>query len=188
MELAGQNIIDDNKGNSGELAELEKINQYFVFTLGNDSFGLNIEHVREVNEYGKVFSVPQAPHFIRGIINLRGEVIPVIDLNGRFFDKRSEVTKFTSIVVVEIEDKDEIILIGVMVDAFKEVIDVKENEIDETPSFGLNLENDYVSGVTNLGGEFVILLDVKTVLNIDQLSGADGVEERLKLGLIAKEH
>ncbi|MBN2038770.1 MAG: purine-binding chemotaxis protein CheW [Spirochaetes bacterium] len=163
--------IIKNEISQDETAEQYKdFSQYLTFTLRNDIYGIKVHVIREVGMFGKVFTVPKSPDCIRGIINLRGNVIPVIDLNSRLFGTESIITRMTNIVVVEVEQENEKNQIGVIIDSVKEVVDVPEGDTENTPGFGLNLRSDFVEGIAKVKDDFIILLDMPTVLNVDEIS------------------
>ncbi len=146
---------------------------YLTFALGSDLFGIQVSEVREVIEYKQVFKIPRVPEFLKGVINLRGEVVPIIDLHSRFYGKESAVTGTTSIVVVEIDDESHKIPIGVMIDQVKAVTELYENNIESVPEIGSKIRSDFVEGIGKLEDKFVILLKVQSILNIEELSDND---------------
>ncbi|MBN1533616.1 MAG: purine-binding chemotaxis protein CheW [Spirochaetes bacterium] len=150
--------------------------QYLTFKLGSEVYGINVEHVREVNEYGNLYPLPRVPEYIRGIINLRGEVVPVIDLSYRLYGKKGDVSKFTCIVIIALIHEGDEALLGIVIDAVKEVVEIKVDSIVSTPDFSLNIREDFVSGVGKVRDGFIVLLNVDTMLNIVELSkfGNDG--------------
>jgi purine-binding chemotaxis protein CheW len=162
-------IISD--GSPG-IAE-EKYVQYLTFVLSDDLYGISVNHIREVDKYGKIFSVPQSPECVKGIINLRGDVIPVVDLNIRLLGKESEITRLTNVVILELDHNGDMIQVGAVIDSVREVVDIEQQNIEAVPGFGLNLRKDFVSGIGKVHNSFVILLDVSTVLNIDEISQVD---------------
>ncbi len=164
-------VIDFDIEEDDELDRVnEKFLQYLTFLLGEEVFGLEVNSVREVIEYENVYSVPNVPEYIRGVMNLRGDVVPVIDLSSLFYGKSKEVSKFTCIVIVEIEHEGSLMLIGIIIDAIKAVIDILEENIEATPGFGANIKNEYIDGVGKDKGKFIILLNLESVLDIDELS------------------
>jgi purine-binding chemotaxis protein CheW len=150
--------------------------QYLTFKLGNEIYGINVEHVKEVNEFGNVYPLPRVPEYIRGIINLRGEVVPVIDLSYRLYGKKGEVSKLSCIVVISLIHEGDEALMGIVIDAVKEVVEIKVDSIVSTPDFSLNIREDFVSGAGKVKDNFIVLLNVNTMLNIVELSkfGHDG--------------
>lgn len=144
--------------------------QYLTFTLGGEMFAVAILNVKEIIEYGTVTEIPMMPGFIRGVINLRGAVVPVIDLSCRFGGKSSQVARRTCIVIVELEQDDQKHDIGVMVDAVSEVLEIPRSEIEPPPSFGAKIRTDFISGMGKVGGKFVIILDVARVLSVEEIA------------------
>jgi purine-binding chemotaxis protein CheW len=144
--------------------------QYLTFTLGGEMFAVAILNVKEIIEYGTVTEIPMMPGFIRGVINLRGAVVPVIDLSCRFGGKSSQVARRTCIVIVELEQEDQKHDIGVMVDAVSEVLEIPLADIEPPPSFGAKIRTDFISGMGKVGGRFVIILDVARVLSVEEIA------------------
>jgi purine-binding chemotaxis protein CheW len=141
--------------------------QYLTFMLGGEAFAIGILGIKEIIEYGHLTEVPMMPDCVRGVINLRGAVVPVMDLQARFGRQASAVTKRTCIVIVELGDAAESQVIGVVVDAVNEVLDLPAADIEPPPSFGASIRSDFVSGMAKVRGKFVIVLDVTNVLSIE---------------------
>jgi purine-binding chemotaxis protein CheW len=152
--------------------------QYLTFMLGMDVYGIAVNIIREVNRYGKVFPVPKSPQCVSGIINLRGDVIPIIDLNTRLFGTESKITKFTNIIILEHEHEDEITQIGVIIDSVKEVVDIKDSDIENAVGFALNLRKDFVTGIGKVHESFIVLLDIPPILNVDEISQISSTSDR----------
>ncbi len=150
-----------------------RILQYFTFRLGNETYGLNLENVKEVIEYGRIFPVPRTREYIRGVINLRGEVVPVIDLSTRFYGYTAEVTIHTSIVILDLCYNEEIMLVGAVIDAVDRVLDISEKDIETPPDFGSKIRTAYISGVGKAEDRFIILLNTGNVFNVDELSSME---------------
>jgi len=148
----------------------EDIRQFLTFHVGTETYGIEVKNVREVIEFDNVFRIPAVPEYIRGVINLRGEVVPVIDMASRFFGRTSEITKFSCIVIVEIEEESGVVLIGFLIDAINAVIDLSDDNIEGTPSFGAKIRSDFISGVGKHNDQFVILLHINRVLDVNELS------------------
>jgi purine-binding chemotaxis protein CheW len=144
--------------------------QFLTFMLQGEMFGLNILPIKEIIEYGKLTRVPMVPDYVRGVINLRGNVVPVIDLPVRFGWPSSEVGKRTCIVIVEADDGDDKLEIGIVIDSVNEVLDIEDQDIGAPPSFGAKLRTDFISGMGRVGDEFIILLNVGKVLSIEEMS------------------
>lgn len=148
----------------------KRVSQFLTFMLNNEVFGINILHIREIIDYANVTKVPMAPEFIAGVVNLRGSVVPVVDLALRFSQKRSKRTKRNSIVILEVSDEEQKIAIGISVDMVNEVLDITSDEIEPAPSFGTKIRTDFISGLGKVRGQLLVLLDIKEVLSIDELS------------------
>ena len=157
---------------SHAVAVREEPTQYLTFQLAGESFAIGILSIKEIIEYHTLTEVPMMPASVRGVINLRGAVVPVMDLLARFGRPSSEVTKRTCIVIVEIEADAERQVIGVVVDAVNEVLDIDAADIEPPPSFGANIRTDFIQGMGKVKGKFVILLNVHQVLSIDDLQAA----------------
>jgi purine-binding chemotaxis protein CheW len=154
--------------------------QYLTFVLGGEMFAVGILHVKEIIEFGNLTEIPMMPSFIRGVINLRGAVVPVIDLSARFDGRKSEAGKRTCIVIVEVRQDDNSHDIGIMVDAVSEVLEIPAREIEPPPAFGARIRADFIQGMGKVAGKFVILLDIDRILSIDEiatLAGADGADD-----------
>ena len=143
--------------------------QYLIFRLGSEKFAIDILHIREIIEFSALTTVPMMPAFLRGIINLRGAVVPVIDMLGRFGHGLTTVTRHTCIVIVEINaGGDESSVVGVMVDAVTEVADLCD--IDPPPAFGSHIRADFISGLARQGQQFIIMLQLDRLLSLDDIS------------------
>ena len=154
--------------------------QYLTFLIGGEMFAISILGIKEIIEYGSLTTVPMMPDFIRGVINLRGAVVPVVDLSARFGRAASEVTRRSCIVILEVEADGEKYDVGVVVDAVSEVLEIPATEIEPAPSFGAKIRADFISGIGKVNGKFVIILNADRVLSVDEmatLSGADGTGE-----------
>lgn len=148
----------------------EEQSQYLTFLLGGEMFAIPILNIKEIIEYGNLTTVPMMPAFIRGVINLRGSVVPVVDLAVRFGRKTSDVTRRTCIVIIEIESGDEKQDIGVVVDTVYEVLEIPGSEVEQAPSFGAKIRADFIRGMGKINGKFVIILAVNHVLSIDEMA------------------
>ncbi len=144
--------------------------KYLTFKAGNETFGIPVTKVREVIEYCTVFVIPRVPDHIAGVINLRGDVIPVIDLIYRFYGFRSEKTILTSIVFIEVEHNDKIVEIGIIIDEISSVVDISQNDIGSIPDFAVKIKADYIQNIGKVRDDFIILLDIDRVLDIKELS------------------
>ena len=154
--------------------------QYLTFSLAGEMFGVGILNVKEIIEYGNLTEIPMMPPFIRGVINLRGSVVPVIDLTARFGNGQSEVGKRSCIVIVEVlettNDTEFRHDIGIMVDAVSEVLEIPGSDIEPPPSFGARIRADFIFGMGKVAGKFVILLDINKVLSVEEIAMLTGGE------------
>jgi len=146
--------------------------KYLTFTLGAEEYGLPVLKVREIIKVMDITQVPQVPDHVRGVINLRGKVIPVIDLRRKFGLPADEYTERTCIVVAEVEMPAMKVMMGIVVDSVSEVLNVAASEIDETPDFGGQITTDYLLGLAKVKGTVKILLDLDRVLGSDGQFGA----------------
>lgn len=148
--------------------------QYLTFSLSGEMFGVGILNVKEIIEYGNLTEIPMMPTFIRGVINLRGSVVPVIDLAARFGGQPTAVGRRTCIVIVEVADEDTRHDIGIMVDAVSEVLEIPGTEIEPPPSFGARIRADFIFGMGKVAGKFVILLNIDRVLSVEEIAMLTG--------------
>jgi len=145
-------------------------NQYLTFSLSGEMYAVGILNVKEIIEYGSLTEIPMLPSFIRGVINLRGAVVPVVDLSARFGGKQSAVGKRSCIVIVEMQQDDGRQDLGIMVDAVSEVLEIHGSEIEPPPAFGAKIRADFIAGMGKVNGKFVIILDIQRVLSIDEMA------------------
>jgi len=165
-----ENTIDINEIHSDE------VEQYLTFLLGGKTYGLAILNIKEIIEYGEITEVPMTPDFISGVINLRGSVVPVIDLSQRFSGQSIEQTKRTSIIILEVRNDDLKIEIGITVDMVNEVLDIHPAEIEKAPSLGDQIQTSFISGMAKVGGKLLILLNIENILSIDELSMVGSIQ------------
>ena len=144
--------------------------QYLTFLLGGEMFAVGILNVKEIIEYGHLTEIPMMPAFIRGVINLRGAVVPVIDLAARFGKTQSLIGKRSCIVIVEVRENELRHDIGLLVDAVSEVIEIPASDIEPPPSFGARIRADFIHGMGKVAGKFVILLNIVKVLSVDEIA------------------
>ena len=146
-----------------------------TFALCHEEYGLEILKVREIIGYITVTAVPQTPHYVKGVINLRGQVIPVIDLRTKFGMETAEVTEETCIIVVEITEAGRTFRTGIVVDHVQEVLDIAASDIEEAPLFDASVDTDFILGMGKIGAKVKILLDIDRVLagsNISEMSAS----------------
>ncbi len=154
----------------GKPIESVGVQQYLTFALDSEMFAVGTLSVKEIIEYGQLTVVPMMPDFIRGVINLRGAVVPVIDLAARFGRGEKKITRRTCIVIIEVPNDDGQQDIGVVVDAVSEVLEIPAGDIEPPPTFGAKIRSDFIAGMGKVNGRFVILLDVGKVLSVDEIT------------------
>src|SRR5512145_1782272 len=154
-------------------AMADKEGKYLTFSLAGEEYGIGILKVKEIIGMMPITVVPQTPSYIKGVINLRGKVIPVIDLRLKFSIAAAEFTERTCIIVVEITAAGRTILMGIVVDSVSEVLNIKAADIEATPSFGTKLDTEYILGMAKSGGSIKILLDIDKILSSAELQAAD---------------
>ena len=144
--------------------------QYLTFTINDETYALSVSNVKEVQEFSTVSKVPRMPDFMRGVINLRGSVVPVIDLKMKFGLGETEKNIDTSIIVTEMEMEDEMVTMGLLADAVKEVIDMNDEEIEPTPYVGTRIDTAFIRGMGRKDENFLIVLDIEKVLSVSELT------------------
>lgn len=144
--------------------------QYLTFSLGDEVFAMDIRTVREIIQHASMTVVPLMPNFVRGVINLRGAVVPVIDLQSRFGRATTVVGKKTCIVIFDASTEGEKMELGLMVDAVSEVIDIAPAQIEPPPQFGTSIQRDFIKGMGKVDGEFIVILEPEGALNIDDMA------------------
>jgi purine-binding chemotaxis protein CheW len=149
--------------------------KYLTFSLDQEEYGIGILKVREIIGMLGITPVPQTPRFVKGVINLRGQVIPVVDLRLKFGMPELEYTERTSIIVVEVRGQSGNIPIGIVVDAVSEVVNIKGEDIEDTPTFGTRLDTEYILGMAKTEGGVKILLDIDQVLSAEELGAMEAM-------------
>lgn len=160
--------------------EVVEQQQYLTFLLAGEEYAISILEVKEIIEYDTVTAVPKTPKWIRGVINLRGSVVPVVDLAVKFGLEQKPVTKTTCIVIVETQHEDQNTTMGVIADAVSQVMDIAAGEIQDVPAFGTRITVDYLQGMAQLGKKFVLLLDIDKVLSTDEAIDLSEATSNLK--------
>jgi len=159
-------------------AVVEEQEQYLTFMLGTEMFAIGILGIKEIIEYGNLTVVPMMPAFVRGVINLRGAVVPVVDLSARFGRPNSATTRRSCVVIIEASTADgQAQDIGLLVDTVSAVMDIPASQIEPPPSFGAKIRADFISGMAKVDGKFVIVLEVGQVLSIDEMSRLAEVDQ-----------
>lgn len=149
-----------------------KTAQYLTFKLDEEVFALEISKVREVLEFSSVTKVPRTPPFMRGVINLRGSVVPVVDMKLKFGMAKTEKVINTCVIIVEVSIDDDSVVLGALADSVQEVIDLDLASIEPPPKIGARLNTDFIKGMGKRGEEFIIILDINKVFSADELSQA----------------
>ncbi len=168
MNMAAAIDLREEKSNSKE-------GKYLTFNLADEEYGIGILKVKEIIGMIAITSVPQTPDHVKGVINLRGKVIPVIDLRLKFGLPAMEYTERTCIIVIEITKDGGHILLGILVDSVSEVLNIKGADIEDTPNFGTRLNTDYILGMAKAGGKIKILLDIDKVMNADDMAALETI-------------
>ena len=150
------------------MSESTNIHSYLSFKLGGESFATGVEKVREILQLDKITKVPHSPHYMKGVINLRGTVLPVIDTRVKFGMSPIEITDDTCIIVLHIYIGDEELLLGAMVDAVSEVFETASDKINPSPSLGNKYRSEFIKGIIKADEAFIILLDVDKVFSLDE--------------------
>lgn len=149
---------------------ITEVRQYLTFKLGEDVFALDVEKVREVLDYTSITRIPRTPEFMRGVINLRGSVVPVVDLRLAFGMPATEKTVNTCIVVTEVSMEGENVVLGALADSVEEVIDLEPDQIQPGPKLGTSVNTDFVRGMGRRESGFIVILDIDRVFAEDQLA------------------
>lgn len=154
-------------------AVVEKEGKYLTFTMASEEYGIGILKIKEIIGMMPITTVPKTPEFVKGVINLRGKVIPVIDLRLRFGIDAIDYTERTCIIVVEVHGSAGTVQIGIVVDAVSEVLNINGEDIEKTPTFGSKLNTDYILGMAKIEGGVKLLLDIDKVLNEQEIAALE---------------
>jgi len=148
--------------------------QYLTFKLSDEIFAIDVSKVREILEFTSITKVPQTPEFMRGVINLRGSVVPVIDLRLNFGMTSTEQTVNTCIIVVEVSLDGEVIVLGALADSVQEVVEMEPDKIEPAPHLGTKLNTDFIKGMGKINDDFVMILDIDKVFAAGDLATVQG--------------
>ncbi len=159
------------------VAEMMDATQFLTFGLGDDIFAIDVIKAKEVLDFSEVTQVPQTPGYMLGVINLRGSVVPVIDMRRKFNMPVADRTRNSCIVVVEVDVDGEAVIVGALADSVREVIDLKASQIEPPPRIGTRLNTEFIKGMGNLEDRFVIILDIDKVFSVDDLVMAKTLAE-----------
>lgn len=175
-------LAERRSGTAVKTAAALGARKYLSFTLNGEVYAMAIEQVKEIIEFGQITTVPMMPSYMRGVINLRGTVVPVIDLSRRFGGEASEVGRRTCIVILEVPldsgEQAERQVIGVIVDAVNAVLDIAPDAIEPPPSFGTRIRPDFLQGMGKVKDRFVVILNVHRTLSIDELNALRTLPEQ----------
>jgi purine-binding chemotaxis protein CheW len=174
-------VNNDRMSSAVSRHDSERAGKYLTFRLAAEEYGLEILKVREIIGLMGITRVPRTPDFIRGVINLRGKVIPVLELRSKFGMDTKQDTEETCIIVVDIAMNDDSVLMGLLVDAVSEVLDIKEKEIQDPPSFGGGVDTDFILGIGNVKGGVKILLDIDKVIVSSSLQDIEGLMNSVEM-------
>lgn len=156
------------------MAEELQTTQYLTFNLSDEVFAVDVGRVREILEITNITKVPQTPEFMRGVINLRGSVVPVIDMRLKFGMSETERTVNTCIVVVEVDMDGENIVLGALADSVQEVIEMEPSQIEAAPHIGTHLNTAFIKGMGKHNERFVMILDIDKIFSGDELAAVQG--------------
>jgi len=150
--------------------ESTKTSQFLTFTIANEHFGMDLKQTREIIEYAGITQVPLMPQFLSGVINLRGEVVPVIDLSVRLGREPIKIHKRTCVIVVELHSFEKHCVLGLLADAVNEVIEIATTNIEDAPAFGAKIRAEFIQGIAKKDDEFIVLLDAEKTLSPIELA------------------
>jgi len=161
--------------------EITETRQYLTFKLGNEIFATDVAKVREVLDLTPITAIPRTPDFMAGVINLRGSVVPVVDLRLCFEMSKTESTRNTCIVVVEVLLDSESMIIGALADSVEEVIDLEPEQIEPAPRIGTQIRTDFIKGMGKRDAQFIMILDIDRVFSAEELTQVQGQESNRQL-------
>ena len=161
-------------------AEGDDLDQYLTFHVGGELFAVGILDIKEIIEVGGVSRVPLTPEFIRGVINLRGRVLPVLDLSARLGRGTTDLTKRSCIVIVEVQSGERSQTLGMLVDEVNEVLEIAPENIQPAPDFGTDIRTDFIDRMGKIDERFIVILSVNNVLSVDELAALSDLHGRTK--------
>jgi purine-binding chemotaxis protein CheW len=167
-------IISSNKRHS--IPAVNEDEQYLIFSLAREAFAVRIAYIKEIIEYDTLTEVPMMPACVRGVINLRGSVVPIIDLGARFKQGQTQVGRRTCIVIIDLGPAEGRNDVGILVDGVNEVLEIPSGDIEPPPAFGARMRSDFIEGLARRAGDFVIVLRVERLLALDDLAGGEADE------------
>lgn len=172
---------EENAGSSSE------IEQYLTFKLGAEVFAIEITKVKEVIDFSDVTKVPGTPEYMRGVLNLRGSVVPVIDLQMKFGMGTTKKTVNTCVIIVEVPMDDDVTQLGALADSVQEVINLEHEQVEPPPRIGMNLRTDFIKGMGKSGDQFIIILDINKIFTEEELNIVDDIKGNSLLAGMAEQ-
>jgi len=163
-------VADDTPSATRHDLTQEETQQFLRFSVGDEVFAIDIANVREIVQNGAVTVVPLMPAFVRGVMNLRGAVVPVIDIAARFGRPVTQMGKKTCVIILDVGPPGDRVELGLWVDAVSEVIDIFPSDIEPAPPFGTSIAREFIHGLCKVGKEFIVILDAERALNIDDMA------------------
>lgn len=158
-----------------------QVNQYLTFKLDNEVFGITINKVREVLDFIKVTKVPQTPEYMIGVINLRGNVVPVVDMKCKFGMSMTQKTINTCIIIMEIDFKTETSIVGILADSVQEVLELNDDDIEPAPKLGTRIKTEFIKGMGKHNDNFIIILDIDKIFASDEILALDTQEVSMEM-------
>ena len=166
-----------NTNTTAAKADAGQAGQYLTFGLGTETFAIGIMAIKEIIEYASLTEVPMMPPYVRGVINLRGSVVPVLDLPVRFGKASSAITKRTCIVIIDVMLGNDRHVLGLVVDAVNAVLDIPQSDIEPPPAFGASIRTEFIRGMVKINNKFVIVIDVDHVLAADEVQALADIQQ-----------
>jgi purine-binding chemotaxis protein CheW len=167
---------------AGQVSNNEQANQYLTFTLGAEEYGIEILKVQEIKGYSAITHIPNAPPHVKGVMNLRGTVIPVVDLRRKFSMEMAEFNKFSVIIVVMVGEK----VAGLVVDAVSDVLDIDSASVRPAPDFGSGSDTRFIRGVASMSEKLVVLLDIDRLVTEEEVAAPAAVEKDVTHAMVSK--
>ncbi|MBF0265631.1 MAG: chemotaxis protein CheW [Gammaproteobacteria bacterium] len=162
--MSGETKVDDIDVSSVES------DQHLTFVLSEEEFAIPVITIKEIIEYGHLTNVPMVPEFIHGVVNLRGNVVPVLSLASKFGLENKEINKRTCIIILDAKVEDEVVVMGVIVDKVLQVIEIPEADIEPPPSLGATIRTDFIKGMGKIDDNFIVILDILRVLSAEEIA------------------
>ena len=163
-----QEIITKSADQNRRYKEQVNVAQYLSFTLDNEEYGVDILRVQEIRSWEPVSRIPNVPHYEKGVVNLRGSIVPIIDLREKLGIKFTDYTLLTVVVVLQTNDNNKTRTMGVVVDSVSDVINLDKTKIQDAPDFGAKVSNEFINGLVSVNDRMVILLDVDKLLKLEE--------------------